>query len=465
MQSEYDEKVTSVIKPPVGYDYSPPEGYKASENPTFPKSLYEAAEEILIITPTTESNYLPPSSTYKNPDVNPTFPKKFYEEPHAPDSGYVTPQYGPPHVKHDTGYKPPKGYDYSPPSGYSADENPTFPKYESKHAVHKDGYHAPAGYDYKPPTGYDPDNNPTFPKKKYFPPKPPAKTLGLDYKAPDGFSAERNPTFPDYSPPKEYGPPKPDYVAPSEDYGPPKPGYIEPAEDYGPPKPDYKPPSEYGPPKPDYNPPSKEYGPATEEYSKPSEDYGPPTPDYKPPSPGYKPPAGYNYPPPDGYSPDVNPTFPKHKLHKKKGSTHAKHHEISSLYDTPLEHHKDHESGYKYSPPEGYSASDNPTFPRKHHKTENIAALLTGYQAPGDNYHEEHSEHPPEKSYLPPPNYPQHKFNIIIKNKNKPDTSISITPEPHLLSVTHGAPHVSKSLNYNNYNNKVPNQVCLEQML
>ena len=39
------------MKPPVGYDYKPPTGYKASENPTFPKTLYEAAEEILIVTP------------------------------------------------------------------------------------------------------------------------------------------------------------------------------------------------------------------------------------------------------------------------------------------------------------------------------------------------------------------------------------------------------------------------------
>ena len=40
------------MKPPQGYDYLAPVGYKAGENPTFPSKLYEAAEEILVVRPT-----------------------------------------------------------------------------------------------------------------------------------------------------------------------------------------------------------------------------------------------------------------------------------------------------------------------------------------------------------------------------------------------------------------------------
>ena len=78
------------MKPPEGYDYLAPVGYKAGENPTFPSKLYEAAEEILVVRPTLR------------PTVSPAT---------TPTDGYI----------------PPSGYDYSPPQGYSPDKNPTFP--------------------------------------------------------------------------------------------------------------------------------------------------------------------------------------------------------------------------------------------------------------------------------------------------------------------------------------------------
>ena len=452
------------MKPPVGYDYKAPPGYKAAENPTFPKTLYEAAEEILVITPTSthipnqpgtyippkklkpkdsyvtpEKNhkpkdaYVPPDKSYKpkdayvppekklNYDVNPTFPKSFYEAIQAKD------------------YQPPTGYDYQTPKGYSPDQNPTFPAniYEAPHVAPRhhseakipdSGYKAPVGYDYPSPKGYDPAKNPTFPEKLYqappkdHHPKTPSDGYlapkGYDYSAPDGYDPAKNPTFPK----RKYFPPT---LAPS------------------------------------YQPPAAKEQRHNE---------------------GYLPPEGYDYKPPKGYKADDNPTFPKalyeeptteylppheHKeaVHPKafyeeptkdyhapedhKDVTHPKKHEISSLYDIPAPHdsHEHVQDGYKYHPPKGYSASENPTFPKKHQSNKK-PALNTGYQAPQIHT----TEQPPSSDYLPPStedylppsitklpnNYPKHQFNIIIKNKNKPDTSISITPEPPVVSVSHG---------------------------
>ena len=162
------------MKPPQGYDYLAPVGYKAGENPTFPSKLYEAAEEILVVRPT-----LRPTAS---PATTPT-----------------------------DGYIPPSGYDYSPPQGYSPDKNPTFPdklytapkqkpKKKKKKKKKPDFVSLPAGYDYSPPRGYSAEENPTFPSSLYEEPKPrqpetgyiPAAKPTVGYKPPPGY---------DYNPP------------------------------------------------------------------------------------------------------------------------------------------------------------------------------------------------------------------------------------------------------------------------
>ena len=73
--------------------------------------------------------------------------------------------------------------------------------------------------------------------------------------------------------------------------------------------------------------------------------------------------------------------------------------------------------------------------------TDYIPPLEESYGPPKESYG------PPKDVYAPPDKdsskykenkNPLHQFNIIIKNKNKPDTSISITPNPPILTVTHG---------------------------
>ena len=160
------------MKPPQGYDYLAPVGYKASENPTFPSKLYEAAEEILVVRPTLRPTPSPATT---------------------PTDGYI----------------PPSGYDYSPPQGYSPDKNPTFPeklytapqqKPKKKKKKKPDFVSLPAGYDYSPPRGYSAEENPTFPSSLYEEPKPrqpetgyiPAAKPTVGYKPPPGY---------DYNPP------------------------------------------------------------------------------------------------------------------------------------------------------------------------------------------------------------------------------------------------------------------------
>merc|ERR1711879_939774 len=66
-QHKEEDKAPSGMETPAGYDYTPPKGYKAFENPTFPEKLYEAAEEILIVTPTTPKltkGYIAPPQGY-----------------------------------------------------------------------------------------------------------------------------------------------------------------------------------------------------------------------------------------------------------------------------------------------------------------------------------------------------------------------------------------------------------------
>ena len=125
--------------------------------------------------------------------------------------------------------------------------------------------------------------------------------------------------------------------------------------------------------------------------------------------PAAKPPTGYDYKAPKGYSADENPTFPG----KKHPPT------VSSLYVEPTQASAGYKppEGYDYQPPRGYEASENPTFPE-----DSTSKYL-----------------PPSLTQVPR-NYPKHKFNIIIKNRNKPDTSISITPQPPVLSLHHGPP-------------------------
>ena len=226
---------------------------------------------------------------------------------------------------------------------------------------------------------------------------------------------------------------------------------------------------------------------------------------YNPPKPGYKPPNGYDYSPPKGYSPEDNPTFPKSSYKEPKilleeeyippkTVTHPKKSEISSLKKKGFLNYNLPNS---YKAPTGYSASENPTFPKGadhildllyeepklnhlHQRSNKKPALTLGYEPPHDNKQPdyipplEESYGPPEDSYDPPKetydppketydppkesydppketygppkenygpskeNNPLHQFNIIIKNKNKPDTSISITPNPPILTVTHG---------------------------
>ena len=513
MQTKEEDKAPSGMETPAGYDYTPPKGYKAFENPTFPEKLYEAAEEILIVTPTT------PKLT----------------------KGYIA---------------PPQGYDYSPPKGYKAEENPTFPqssynppvidkdygprKKVKKHKMKK----TVSGYNYEAPDGYKANLNPTFPKNIYETPQiediyePPhienlyeishaEKTLGYkppagyDYKSPPGYSASKNPTFPsssykapflekDYGKDSSYSPP------PKDSYGPPpKESYIQPKELYS------------APSKESYSPPPKDSYGSTVTHTPPS-GYIPPTGyDYQPPS-GYDPdinptfpkdhyapaklkqgdapPSGYDYSPPKGYLPEDNPTFPDTSYKKPKTSlekeyirphkslTHPKKSEISSLKDsltylppskkTTLPKEAEHvlellyeepqlnqlhqrsnkrpalNLGYEppllndykepnYMPPDNNDNNVNYKQPPTLKQRDYIPPLKDGYGQPQESYVPPSNDYDPPKesydtddtpkeSYGQPENYPSHQFNIIIKNKNKPDTSISITPNPPILTVTHG---------------------------
>ena len=481
MQIKYDEEPPSAIKKPptTGYKYDPPQGYLASENPTFPSKLYEAAEEILIVkTPSTvksdPSDYLPPKGY--NPDINPTFPQKHYKAPKKKVKG-----------KKADGYNPPSGYDYKAPEGYNAEINPTFP--QSKYEAPKiDGYRAPDGYDYKPPDGYNPSDNPTFPEKKYLPPHasttpapgylPPS---GYDYKAPQGYDANINPTFPKdhYLPPTQ----KPDH------------GYIPPdGYDYSPPK-GYEADENPTFPKHHKNPNKKYLPPKAHEIS-------------SLPKTGYSTPDGYDYSAPEGYSADVNPTFPhkKTKHHPPALNTGYEppvskmkelletleavygpptkeliHQELKSLYSPPKPSIKlepeygpppPPETSYKPPPATDYKPPPESSYkppPSSSYKpplaTDYKPPVATDYGAPSkEQVHVDEEYGPPvtehhldityepdqsTQAYLPPSltslprNYPKHKFNIIIKNRHKPDTSISITPEPPHLTLNHGVEKVN----------------------
>ena len=204
-----------------------------------------------------------------------------------------------------------------------------------------------------------------------------------DYSPPKGYKPEENPTFPS----SLYDPPSP--PAPAPGYLPPQ-GY-----DYQAPK-GYQadvnptfPSSLYEEPQP--RQPDTAYIPA----AKPITGYQPP------------PPQGYDYHPPPGYSAEENPTFPGKKYPPTVSSLYVEPTEASVGYKPP--------EGYDYQPPRGYEASENPTFPE--HST---------------------SKYLPPSLTKVPKNYPKHKFNIIIKNRNKPDTSISITPQPPVLSLHQG---------------------------
>lgn len=209
--------------------------YSTEEKANTPSKLYQAAEEILVVTP-----------GYKNPKLKvgriqlyiETFGLQVKSVGHSP---------------------PPAGYDYKAPDGYSPAENPTFPdplyKPPTKKKNPKKSKILPAGYDYKAPEGYSPADNPTFPSALYKPPtkKNKSKVLptGYDYKAPVGYKPGENPTFPKklYEPPEPenlYEPPKPDksYLPPTKSYLPPEQSYTgpEPGSDYLAPGDSYQPP-------------------------------------------------------------------------------------------------------------------------------------------------------------------------------------------------------------------------------
>ena len=486
MQTKAEDQSPSGVRPPVGYDYQPPPGYTASDNPTFPRTLYEAAEEILIVTPSPADQgykYNPPRG-YKAEEN----PHSDYKPPVVIDSEYRAPKKRKKHKKKKAGSE----YSYKAPDGYNANLNPTFPKniyetpqvediykpphvenlYEVPHAKKNPGYKPPEGYDYKAPEGYSASENPTFPSTSYNLP---------------GKESYNQPTKDQYVPPPKdsYGPPPKDkYVPPHEE------SYAPPLKDsYAPPPKD-----SYGPPStsaPGYNPSGYNYQAPTGYEAEINPTF--PKAHYDPPQQGYKPPSGYDYSPPKGYSPDENPTFPKTsysepkiKLEKEyippnKSVTHPKKSEISSLEKKPSLNYNLPNS---YKAPTGYSASENPTFPKVaehildllyeepkvnhlHQRSNKKPALTLGYEPPprnGKDHHKsdyedpqakaqtgylppvEESYGPPRDSYGPPEkdsikhkeNNPLHQFNIIIKNKNKPDTSISITPNPPVLTVTHG---------------------------
>ena len=505
-------------EPPEGYDYKVPVGYKPSDNPTFPTKSYEAPalkehqkEGTAHLVP---KGYNPPKGyDYKTPkgynaDDNPTFPKQLYETPDI-SSKYETPKSKevsfnykapPTHDSLPVGYKPPEGYDYKVPQGYTADDNPTFPKQlynvPEISTDHKEttayktpvkGYDPPEGYDYKTPSGYKADTNPTFPKKLYKAPhevteyKPPPPSYdspqkgysppqGYDYKTPKGYDAAKNPTFPHNT-----------YVAPNEEplaenYGPPNIKYKEPPKGYSPPSGnDYETPKGYNPGENptfpnkiptklpagykapdgyDYkspkgyeaseNPtfPQKLYeAPKTAEKKKKESladykaaldtGYTPPGQEHKElhlprksnkhkkkPGHGYSPPAGYDYNAPDGYNAAENPTFPQ-----------KSHTETPDSYKPPKKEYKAPSkekpvgyippSGYDYPVPENYDPAHNPTFPKHHKKAEGEAGHIGyTYEIPSENYD-------PSLN----PTYPKHRFNIIIKNKDKPDTELVIRPE------------------------------------
>ena len=377
-----------------GYTYAPPPGYKSDKNPTFPDAVYSAAPgisaEVYQITVSETPHVavktlpLPSGYDYRAPfgfsaEHNPTFPhKELYQPPPK-----------------QAGYKAPEGYDYSTPEGYKASENPTFPK--ELYQEPEEEYKPPLtekdknGYGYNAPNGYSPHENPTFPKELYEAPKKPddgyETPSGYDYKGPQGYDPSKNPTFP-----------KSHYETPKKDS-----------------------------PKIPHSSPTK----------------------------GYKAPTGYDYGAPKGYNPSDNPTFPKtsKKEHVRGKAKHPGKKYKAGLdtgYTPPgllgggqQQQQKETEgqrlpSKYDYTPPDGYDASENPTFPKK---------PVEGYQyspPPGQD-----PSHNPTFPHRPPPpisslynlpgeshvgglaGYPKHSFNIIIKNKDEPPTELRINADGH----------------------------------
>ena len=369
-----------------GYKYAPPPGYKSDENPTFPQAVYSAAPGI-----SAEVYQITVSET--------------------------------PHVAVKT-LPLPSGYDYRAPFGFSAERNPTFPHKELYQPPKQAGYKAPEGYDYSTPEGYKASENPTFPKELYEEPeegyKPPSAEKdknGYSYDAPHGYSPHENPTFPKelYEAPKK---PEDGYETPS--------GY------------DYKGPQGYDPSK---NPtfPKSHYETPKKDSSK--------TP-HSSPAKGYKAPTGYDYGAPKGYNPSDNPTFPK--TSKKE---HVKHPGkkykagLDTGYTPPgllgggKQQKKEAEgqrlpSEYDYTPPDGYDASENPTFPKKKPDEGGYQYSPPPGSDPSYNPTFPHRPLPPPASLYTLPgeshvggsggSYPKHSFNIIIKNKDSPPTELRI---------------------------------------
>ena len=357
-----------------GYNYNPPPGYKSDKNPTFPDAVYSAAPGI-----SAEVYQITVSET---PQVK-TLPL-------------------------------PLGYDYRAPFGFSADHNPTFPQEGLYKPPKKTGYKAPEGYDYSTPKGYKPHENPTFPKElyeepkdKYEPPSAEKHKSGYGYDAPQGYSPHANPTFPKelYEAPKK---PEKSYETPA--------GY------------DYQTPKGYDPSKNPTFPKSQYETPKKETYSPPK---------------GYKAPSGYDYGAPKGYKPSDNPTFPKKKHGKVKHPGKNYKAGFDTGYTPPGLLDEENQtypgeskgqklpSSYDYTPPEGYDASENPTFPKKSQE---------GYDYPPppgqDPLYNPTFPHPPLVSSLytlPGDGHalPKHSFNIIIKNKDRPPTELRINADGH----------------------------------
>ena len=122
------------------------------------------------------------------------------------------------------------------------------------------------------------------------------------------------------------------------------------------------------------------------------------------------------------------------------------------------------ETGYEPPPAHEPTTVKNEYVPPENKEYEAPKSFLETLYGPPESEHTTEGYHPASSTsnYLPPSitklprNYPKHHFNIIIKNKNKPDTSISITPEPPILTVTHGEHKVIISkLTYKAYTNNL----------
>ena len=424
---KYEDLSGSSYNPPSD-SYSPPGAkvpksfYQTPKTPQkslkAPNKLYDAPEKLKPTEP--GSTYAPPPS-YK-PERKPTYPDAVYSAaPGISAEVYQITVAEAPHVAVKT-LPLPSGYDYRAPFGFSAENNPTFPKKDLYQPPKLVGNKAPEGYDYSTPEGYKASENPTFPKELYQEPgedyRPPLVEKdknGYSYDAPHGYSPHENPTFP-----KEHykAPKKPDdgYQTPT--------GY------------DYQGPQGYDPSK---NPtfPKSHYETSKKEKIPQSS-----------PAKGYKAPTGYDYGAPKGYNPGDNPTFPKtSKKEHLRGKTKKYQAGLDTGYTPPGQlgggqHQEENKKGqklpieYDYTPPHGYDASENPTFPKKPEEGYHYSAPPS--QNPSYNPTFPHRAPPPASLYTLPgeshaggSGYPKHSFNIIIKNKDKPPTELRINADGH----------------------------------